>query len=257
MVEQATGARGADLHDVLSTQATVRGVNHLESMIRRRSAGEPIQYVLGSWSFRSLDLLVDSRVLIPRPETEMVAGLALGELDRMRPEGGGTVVDLGTGSGAIGLSVAAERPVSRVLLTDNSADALSVARANLAGLGLAARGVEISEGSWFDAVPERFLGECDVIVSNPPYVPTRDDLASSVVDWEPTSALWSGEDGLDDIRVLTADVSKWLRPHGAVVLEMDPRQVSLVSDLLERQGFAVHTHHDHAGHPRAVVARLS
>lgn len=256
MVEQATGTTGAECQEILSSPATVRGVNHLESMIRRRCDGEPIQYVLGSWSFRMLDLLVDERVLIPRPETEMVAGLALDELDRMRPDGGGTVIDLGTGSGAIGLSVAAERNASRVLLTDKSADALAVARANLAGLGLAARGVEISQGSWFEAVPERFLGECDVIVSNPPYVPLTDDLATAVADWEPLDALFSGDDGLDDLRNLIAGVARWLRPSGALVLEMDPRQIDVVSDLLASERFSVEVHADHAGHSRAIVARL-
>ncbi len=256
ILEEVTGTSGSEFLDALDGLATVRGVNHLDALVARRIAGEPIQYVLGHWAFRSLDLMVDQRVLIPRPETEIVAGLALDELDRLRPDGGGTVVDLGTGSGAIGLSVAAERPVSRVLLTDASEEALVVARANLTGLGLAGRSVEISHGSWFDALPERFKGECDVIVSNPPYVRSEERLPDSVTKWEPSTALLSGSDGLDDLRIIVAGASVWLRPGGALVLEMGTGQTDAVSSIAELEGFETTVHHDYAGHDRAVVARL-
>jgi len=256
ILEEASGAERADFAATMDRLATVRGVNHLDSMVERRCAGEPIQYVLGRWAFRTLDLMIDRRVLIPRPETEMVAGLALDELDRLRPDGGGTVVDLGTGSGAIGLAIAAERPqVSRVLLTDASADAIGVARANLGGLGLAGRSVEIVEGSWFDAVPERYLGECDVIVSNPPYVATTTPLPKSVAEWEPASALLAGADGFDDLRQILAGATRWLRPHGALVLEMGADQTAEVASEAETLGLSATIHADHAGLDRAVVAR--
>ena len=256
ILEEATGAEGADFQAALDGLATQRGVTKLDAMVARRVKGEPIQYVLGRWAFRTLDLMVDHRVLIPRPETEMVAGLAIDELDRMRPGGSGTVVDLGTGSGAIGLSIAAERSVSRVLLTDSSVDAVAVARANLAGLGLAGRSVEIVEGSWFEAIPERFLGECDVIVTNPPYVATTDALPDSVADWEPSSALLSGADGLDDLRHIVANTAPWLRPSGALVMEMGAGQTGEVANYAQEFGFSTTIHHDHAGLDRAVVARL-
>lgn len=256
ILEEASGAERSEFAETMDQLATVRGVNHLDAMVERRSAGEPIQYVLGRWAFRTLDLMIDRRVLIPRPETEMVAGLVLDELDRLRPNGGGTVVDLGTGSGAIGLSVAVERAaVSRVLLTDASADALAVARANLGGLGLAGRSVEIAEGSWFEAVPERYLGECDVIASNPPYVPTTVDLPSSVIDWEPSSALLAGPDGFDDLRAIVGNAGQWLRPGGALVLEMGAEQTALLASEAEVLGYDVSVHADHAGLDRAVVAR--
>lgn len=255
IVEEASGATGGDFVDVLQQPATVRGVAHLDAMVERRCAGEPIQYVLGAWSFRALDLMIDQRVLIPRPETEVVAGLAIEELDRQRPGGGGTVVDLGTGSGAIGLSIAAERSASRVLLTDQSTDALAVARANLAGLGLAGRGVEVAQGSWFEAVPERYVGECDVIVSNPPYVRTGEELPASVRDWEPVVALHSGIDGLDDLRIIVANARRWLRASGALVLEMGPSQIADVAHMAKTAGFDVSVHQDLAGLDRAVVAR--
>lgn len=256
ILEEASGADGADFAAAMDELATVRGVTHLDSMVQRRIAGEPIQYVLGRWAFRTLDLMVDRRVLIPRPETEMVTGLALDELDRLRPDGGGTVIDLGTGSGAVGLSIAAERPsVSRVLLTDVSEDALTVARANLGGLGLVGRTVEISQGSWFEAVPDRYLGECDVIISNPPYVPSGEALPASVADWEPSSALLSGVDGLDDLGAILANAAPWLRPNGSLVLEMGAQQTTDIARDAEALGFTATTHADHAGLDRAVVAR--
>src|SRR5581483_11962387 len=154
-------------------------------MVERRAAGEPLQYVLRRWGFRTLDLLVDPRVLIPRPETEVVVEVAIRELRRIdsrRP----LVADLGTGSGAIALSIAVEVPDARVWATDASADALAVARANLAGIGSpAAKRVRIEQGSWFDALPAAFRGQFDVVVSNPPYIAAHEDLPPEVVDWEP------------------------------------------------------------------------
>jgi len=257
LIEEASGAENSNLTSTLDELATVRGVAHLDAMVVRRVDGEPIQYVLGRWGFRTLDLLVDQRVLIPRPETEMVAGLALGELDRLQPDGGGIVLDLGTGSGAIGLSIAAERQVERVVLTDVSRDALAVARANLAGLGIGGRNVEIAEGSWFDAVPENLVGRCDVIVSNPPYIPTSEELPSSVAAWEPESALRSGPNGLDDLGQIVASSGRWLRPGGALVTEMGTGQIAAVVDMAEAVGFSTETYDDHAGLTRAVVARRS
>ncbi len=244
-----------ELDAVLNDLATVRGVSHLDALVERRCAGEPIQYVLGHWPFRQIDLLVDRRVLIPRPETEVVVGLAIGELDRMRPDGYGTVIDLGTGSGAIGLSIARERPTSRVLLTDNDAAALTVARANLAGLGIVGGGVEIAEGSWFEAVPDRYRAECDVIISNPPYVPYSDELDTSVIDWEPSSALFAGVDGRSDLDQIIASAADWLRPEGALVLEMDPRQTTAIAEQGEAGGFSSSIHRDLAGRDRAVILR--
>ena len=162
-------ASGADrIEDVLDEPATQRMVAHLDAMVARYRTGEPLAYVLGRWSFRHLDLAVDSRVLIPRPETEVVAGVAI-DLARQLPPPV-TVADLGTGSGAIGLALADELPVDGVTvwLTDESPDALDVARANLAGIGRRGANVRIAEGAWFDALPDGVV--LDVAVANPPYV---------------------------------------------------------------------------------------
>ena len=137
----------------LDEAATIRMVAHLDAMIARLRTGEPLQYVLGEWSFRRITLAVDRRVLIPRPETELVAEVALAKAAEVGPTR--VVADLGTGSGAIGLSLAHELPLdgTTVWITDAERDALDVARANIAGLGRAGVNVRVAHGSWFDALP--------------------------------------------------------------------------------------------------------
>ena len=196
----------------LDEPVTHRMVAHLDSMLERLRTGEPLQYVLGRWSFRQLDLAIDSRVLIPRPETELVAETAIALARAIGSPV--TVADLGTGSGAIGLALADELPHSgtTVWITDVDADALDVARANLAGLGRAAVNVRVAQGSWFDALPgdPRF----DLIVANPPYIADGSSLLDdSVREWEPHLALFGGFDGLDDIRHLVSGAPTHLVPR--------------------------------------------
>lgn len=251
LLEQATGRTAAEQVAVLDDDPDDRQASTFLELVDRRSAGEPLQYVLGSWGFRTLDLLVDRRVLIPRPETELVAGLAIDAVPA-----GGRVVDLGTGSGAIALSIAAERwPDVEVWATDASPDALAVARANLAGLGRRAEVVRLAEGDWFEALPEDLRGTFDVVVSNPPYVATGDALPSEVAGWEPSGALMAGVDGLDDLRRIIAAAPGWLAPDGALVLEIGETQGPAVLALAEAAGFAgAAVHADLTGRPRAVVA---
>lgn len=260
MIEVASGHEGADLAAGLGQPATERGVAHLDAMIVRRRAGEPIQYVLGRWPFRTLDLLCDQRVLIPRPETEQVVEVALVELDRVllarHGDHDGVVVDLGTGSGAIALSFAVERPGTRVWAIDASPDAAAVARANLAGLGMAGGRVRIAEGSWFDVLPDDLRGTIDLIVTNPPYIADGEVLAPSVADWEPVQALISGPSGLEAYEAVLADARRWLAPGGAFVAEIGSTQADAVTALAVQVGLVdVSVHHDHAGHDRTVVAR--
>jgi release factor glutamine methyltransferase len=203
-------------------------------MVERRRAGEPLQYVLGSWGFRTLDLRVDRRVLIPRPETEWVVEQALSRLPADRPT---TVVDLGTGSGAIALSIAVERPSATVVATDASPDALAVARANLAGAGRPARRVSLHQGSWWDAVPADLRGTIDLVVSNPPYVSPDDDLPPEVADWEPVDALVPGPTGLEALEVIVAGAPAWLRPGGWLVCEIGETQGAAVLRLASEAGF--------------------
>ena len=261
IVEQASGYEGAELFLGLDEPATHRGVVQFDRMLARRVAGEPLQYVLGAWGFRTLDLFVDRRVLIPRPETESVVERALGELDRLRAGSASsarpfTVVDLGTGSGAIALSIAAERPGIDVWATDVSPDALAVARSNLAGLGRAGARVRLSEGSWLDALPDELRGSIDLIVTNPPYVATDDDLPSEVQDWEPTQALIAGPTGREAIEQILTRAPGWLATRGALVVELAPGQAAFVAAFARDVGFdETEVAPDLTGRDRMVIAR--
>jgi release factor glutamine methyltransferase len=255
--ETACGLDGDEFLAELDEPATERMVAQLDAMVARYRAGEPLAYVMGHWSFRTIELMVDRRVLIPRPETEMVAGRALelarGVADQRR------VVDLGTGSGAIGLSLAAELPImgTEVWLTDYSTDAVDVARANAIGLGRAAANVRVCHGSWFDALPVDVRGEIDVVVSNPPYIADGDaEVAESVLEYEPHTALFAGDDGLDGVRTIARDARDWLRSGGWLVMEIGYQQGDAVKALLEGFGFVdVAIANDLTGRPRIAEAR--
>ena len=255
IAERASGRTAAEQAGSFDEPVTEREVAFVDQMVRRRADGEPLQYVLGRWAFRTLDLLVDRRVLIPRPETEVVAGLAIDALASLeRPA---VAVDLGTGSGAIALSLAVERwPHIEVWATDASPDALSVARATLAGLGRRASVIRLVEGDWFAALPAALQGRVDVIVSNPPYVAAGDVLPPEVAGWEPTDALLAGADGLDDLRRIVADAPRWLAPGGVLVSEIGETQGAAVVELAEAAGLInVTIAPDLAGRDRALVAR--
>jgi len=255
IIERAAGFEGTEYALGLSEPATERGVGFYDLMFERRLAGEPLQYVLGEWSFRTLDLMVDRRVLIPRPETEVVVEVALAELDRLRVEQP-VVVDLGTGSGAIAFSVATERPRARVWATDVSSDALDVARANLVGIGTPGARVTVVEGSWFEALPDDLCGGVHLVISNPPYVAATDELPAEVADWEPTGALVPGPTGLEAIEVIVAAAPTWLARPGVLVVEIAPTQVDDAIALAEAAGFTeARVAPDLWGRPRALVAR--
>ena len=261
LCEEASGAFGNDFDEVLDDEPTTRMMVHLAAMLERHATGEPLQYVLGHWSFRHLDLLVDQRVLIPRPETEILAGLAI-DLMRSALAGGQSsvrCVDLGTGSGAIGLSLALELPrgAAEVWLCDRSSDALDVARANLAGLGVAGHGVRVAQGSWFEALPVDLCGSLDLVAANPPYVADGDpDVDAAVRDWEPAAAVWSGPDGLEAHRVICATAARWLRPGGWLVCEIGSTQGPDVAALMSDAGLGdVEVRPDLAGRDRIVTGR--
>ena len=196
----------------------------------RRRAGEPVAYLLGEKEFGGLTLQVDARVLVPRPDTEVLVDWALDAL----PKPGGAepprLLDLGTGSGAIALTVAARRPDAQISATDASADALAVAQANAQRLNLPVR---FAQGAWLAAVPgERF----DVIASNPPYI-AEGDHHLVALSHEPLTALTAGPDGLDDIRQIVAQAPGALRPGGWLLLEHGHDQAAAVRELLGTQGF--------------------
>jgi release factor glutamine methyltransferase len=245
-------AAGDPLRVVADRPVSVRSHHHWRLMIERRELGEPLQYVLERWPFRNLELYVDRRVLIPRPETEVLVSAALEEHTRV----GGPVVDLGTGSGAIALSVAKERPGTEVWGVERSPGAIAVARANCTGLGRPAASVRLVEGRWYEPLPEELLGAVGVIAANPPYVADDEELPPEVADWEPEEALRAGSDGLDDIREIVAGALRWLAPGGALLVEHAPDQASAVRSLAADAGFtSVRTGKDLAGQDRFLVAR--
>lgn len=259
LCEHASGCDADEFGDILGDLVSERSAQHLHSMLARFAKGEPLQYVMGRWAFRRLDLLIDSRVLIPRPETELlVEHVTRYALQKIRDVGRGvTIADLGTGSGAVGLSVLHELPFesSEVWMTDVSEDALHVARANAAGVGRNAVGARFGHGSWYEALPADLQGSLDVIVSNPPYIATGDPLVGeSVLKWEPHNALFAGKDGLNDLRVVVSGATDWLVPGGLLAVEMGFTQATVVSQLFESAGFKnVSVHKDFAGLDRFVT----
>ena len=269
MVEEVAGLRGAELVAEELNPSTRLAERRIDDMVTRRIAGEPLQYVLGSWSFRGIDLFVDPRVLVPRPETEITAQVAIDEAVRTgaargrRSPWSGTdtslrVVDLGTGSGAIALALAAELPDAEVWATDVSADALAVARANLAGAGSTATRVRLAQGSWFEALPDEIRGEVRVIVSNPPYVAISevDDLPPEVARHEPRDALVSGPTGLEAIEHIVREAPAWLEPGGVLVVEIDPRRADRATEIGRAVGYReVLLEPDLTGRARVLVAR--
>ncbi|CAN5769692.1 peptide chain release factor N(5)-glutamine methyltransferase [soil metagenome] len=256
LVERASGLDGGELVLGLDALAPPRGVAHLDAMVERRCAGEPLQYVVGCWGFRRLDLLVDRRVLIPRPETEQVVEVALAELGRPAPLPSPTVVDLGTGSGAIALSVAVEVVTAEVWATDVSPEALAVARANLAGIGRPGARVRLVEGDWFAALPPDLAGRIDLAVANPPYVAEDDVLPPEVAGWEPDRALVAGPVGTEHLEHLLAEAPAWLAPEGSLVLELAPHQAGAMARIARSAGYTqVEIRPDLAGRDRVLVAR--
>jgi release factor glutamine methyltransferase len=227
----------------------------LPALLERRQAGEPLQYVLGEWAFRTLELTVDARALIPRPETEQVVEVALTALRRRRP----VVVDLGTGTGAIALSIAVERPDAQVWATDVDPGALALARTNRERVGAT---VSYRQGSWFDALPDRLRGRVDLVVSNPPYVSEAEwgelDLE---VRCEPYGALVAGPGsdgtpGLGAVEAVLRGSVEWLRRGGLVAVELAPHQARAAEDMARDAGLReVRVAPDLAGRDRAVVGR--
>ena len=233
----------------LSTRQSVE----LQSLVDRRLSGEPLAYIVGQREFYGLALEVDSRVLVPRQETELLVDIVLEHLAHTRSSDS-IVVDIGTGSGAVALAVATHANNARVLATDASEDALEVARRNAGILGLTDR-VEFFHGDMLEPID----GPSDVIVSNPPYIPSGDiqDLAVEV-QGEPRIALDGGEDGMDPFRrLLSQSAAKWA-PGGVIIVELMPEQMDaariLTVETLGRN-VDVTTRNDLMGNERALVVK--
>lgn len=237
---------------------TVRDVSTSRSreyaaLVDRRSAREPLQHLTGRAGFRTVELLVGPGVFVPRPETELLAGWAIEQARESGPEP--TVVDLCTGSGAIALSVATEVPAAAVHAVELDPTAHSWAQRNLMGSG-----VNLQLGDMATALQD-LVGSVDVVVCNPPYIPLREwgGVAPEARDHDPALALWSGDDGLDALRVLERRAAELLRPGGWVGTEHADVQGGSVQHLFGSTGrwHAVRDHVDLAGRPRFLTARLA
>ena len=216
----------------------------LRALVKRRQSGEPVAYITGRKEFWSLDLAVDARVLIPRPDSETAVEEALA-----RVRDGGRIADVGTGTGAIALAIAKARPDLTVFASDVSEDALAVARGNAERLGLA---VTFVKGSLVE--PLRTSAPFDLLVANLPYVPTAEVAGlPAEVRCEPRLALDGGEDGLDLVRALVAQAAGVLAPGGALVLEIGAGQAAASTELLRAAGFDdLRTRRDLGGVERVV-----
>jgi release factor glutamine methyltransferase len=249
LLAEAMGVDRATLVAGPSAEVPPAAARLFGEMVRRRLRREPVAYIVGRKGFRRLDLSVDSRVLVPRPETELLVEVAL----ELRPR---TVLDVGTGSGAIALAIADELPGCEVTATDTSERALEVARANAERLGLAGR-VRFLPGS----VPAE--GDFDLVLANLPYVAERDwaSLQPEVTQWEPREALLAGLDGLDAYRALLAACGSPLYPYAsqrtaAIAVEVGDGQADAVADLMGTGGFRrIEARCDLAGIERVVIGR--
>ena len=222
-------------------------VDRFREALARRLAGEPMAYITGTREFWSLELMVTPATLVPRPETEVLVDLALREIPRRADW---DILDLGTGSGAIAIAIAKERPLSRVTATDVSVEALAIARQNARQLEIP--NIEFLTGDWTEPVRGRTF---NVIVSNPPYVRSG-DAALDALHREPHSALSAGQDGLDAIRVLARNCGALLESGGVLLIEHGAGQRDSVAATLRKYGWSdITCHTDYAGLPRVTAAR--
>ncbi|MEM1411314.1 MAG: peptide chain release factor N(5)-glutamine methyltransferase [Pseudomonadota bacterium] len=248
LLAQTLGVDRAYLFAHANDEAPEGVESTFQRLVGRRSRGEPLAYITGEQEFWSLPLKVNPAVLIPRPETELLVELVLERL----PEAPDTrVADIGTGSGAIALAIASERPEAEVHAVDLSAEAIAVAQGNAKALGLSA--VTFHTGSWCDPLD----GPFDVIASNPPYVNVNDEhLLTGDLRFEPRLALTPGEDELSAFRAIAKGAAACLNPGGWLMFEHGYAQGEAVRGLLERTGWgAVATHQDLARKDRVTVAR--
>jgi len=221
--------------------------SRFDAMLQRRLGGEPMAYIMGNREFWSHELIVSPATLIPRPETELLVDLALREIPRKAEW---QILDLGTGSGAIAVALAAERLMCEVTAVDISEAALAVAHENARQLALS--NITFAHGSWCAPVRDRRF---DIIVSNPPYV-RADDAVLTQLRYEPVEALVAGVDGLDAIRTLAADCGQILKSEGTLLIEHGADQRDEVAAILAASGWTdILNHRDFASHPRVTAAR--
>lgn len=255
LLGHALGQRREELYRSLFSSVPTEAEERYAALLAERETRRPVAQLVGQRDFWSFTLAVTGATLVPRPETELLVERALA---RIPPEAAWTIADLGTGTGAIALAIARERPACKVLATDLSKPALAVARRNAKALSL--RNVSFRQGDWFAPLPQpdsarwRF----HMIVSNPPYIAADEwSLTDPELGFEPRVALDGGRDGLSAYRVITAGAPRYLRPGGWLLLEHGFRQGEALRGLLKDAGFGnVATVTDLAGRPRVSEGQI-
>lgn len=254
LLAHALGLPRMDLYLNFGRVLSAAETDALREMVRRRGQREPLQHIVGSTSFCGLELAVNRHVLVPRPETELLAEGGwefLATLDSQPA----TALDLGTGSGCLAIALAVKCATVQVAATDRSAEALAVARANAARHKVAER-IQFFQGDGFAALPAE--ARFDLIVSNPPYIPSAEIavLQPEVRDYDPRLALDGGPDGLAFYRRLAAEAAAFLRPDGRLMVEFGDGQAGPLRELLEGQKWIVEAvRADYSQRPRLLVAR--
>jgi release factor glutamine methyltransferase len=258
LLSAATGLSRVEIYAFHDRPLSAAERATLREGVRRRAAGEPLQYVTGEVAFRHLVVKVRPGVLIPRPETEVLVDTVLPDVRRALARGSDVVVaDLGTGSGCIALSIASECPGVTVFATDISPAAVEIAAENAARLGLGDV-VTALTGDLFSALPPEARGMLDVVVSNPPYIPSVDVpvLPAEIAGFEPHLSLDGGPDGLDVYRRILSDAREWLTSGGLLAVELDERMVRQAAAEAVEWYEDVTVVSDLAGRDRIVSARL-
>ncbi len=251
MLCRATGLTRTQLRTYPEKEVSDTQQAQLNGWIQRRLQGEPLAYIFGDTEFYGLTLSVTSDTLIPRQDTELLVDAALELIPERAPW---TVCDMGTGSGAIAIAIAYHRPIAQVTALDASKAALAVAQDNACALRLPS--IRFLQSDWFSALGQQRF---DMIVSNPPYIAQNDPhLQATSLPYEPMSALTSGVDGLDDIRLLIEQAPKHLNPEGWLLLEHGYDQGAAVRQLMQSAGFsAIATHRDYGNNDRITLGQFS
>lgn len=251
MLCRATGLSRTQLRTYPEKEVSNAQQAQLSVWIKRRSQGEPLAYIFGDAEFYGLTLSVTPDTLIPRQDTELLVDAALELIPERAPW---TVLDMGTGSGAIAIAIAHHRPIAQVTALDASKTALAVAQDNACGLRLSS--IRFIQSDWFSNLSQQRF---DLIVSNPPYIAKHDPhLQATSLPYEPMSALTSGVDGLDDIRLLVQQAPKHLNPDGWLLLEHGYDQGAAVRQLMQAAGFSgIATHRDYGNNDRITLGQFT
>lgn len=253
LLSAATGLTRVEIYAFSDRPLSPEERERYRTLVSRRAEGMPLQYVTGEMPFRHLVVRVEPGVFIPRPETEVLVDGVLAAIDGIREP---VIVDLCTGSGCVASAIAHEHAEARVWATDTSALAVETSRRNVSRARVADR-VQVLHGDLFDPLPDVLLANVDVVVSNPPYIPSADlpDLPPEVLGFEPHEALDGGPDGLDVFRRIADDAKRWLRPGGVLLVELDTKRVEEAAQTLDTWYEGVGVLKDLTGRDRIVFGR--